>query len=383
MPAPESFEACFALAPTVAAEAPGRVNLIGEHTDYNGGCVLPVAIEPVLRLWLRYREDRRVRGHSREQGPAEATLDSPKDGSWLDYPRGIALQLIAAGRIPERGFDLFVASELPAGAGLSSSAALEVACGAGLAAAAGGPLRDSELPELAQLCRLAEREFVGVPCGIMDPYVIACAQPGRATLLDCDSMRAKQLELPAGLEVCIIDTGERRGLRDGDYRARQEECEAARCAAAEFLGRPLERLCAVLPRELGACEAALEPGLYRRLRHVVRENARVAEFATASAAGDLPALAALMYASHASLRDDYQVSWSRADFVVERARDVPGVFGARMTGAGFGGCVVALVRGADLEPLASAFEAKFKAPLLRWNSRPVAGARVLSLRSVA
>ena len=379
-----SFEAEFGTPPAAVAAAPGRVNLIGEHTDYTGGWVLPAAVSLELRVALRYRDDQDVRGVSRELGAAACPLDAEPAGDWLDYPRGVARELAAAGRTPARGFDLHVESDLPSGAGLSSSAALGVATGLALAAAAGGRFRDAERPELARICQRAESGFVGMPCGMLDPYAIACGQPGHATLLRCHDLRARAVPFPQGIGMAVLDTGVRRDLRDGRFETRTRECAEALEAARGALGRPLERLEQVAPRDLAALEAALDPVLFRRARHAVTENERVRHFAEALAAGERSELGRALYASHASLREDYEASWPEADFLVERARDVPGVIGARMTGAGWGGCCLALLDG---EPpagqgsvLLRAFAAEFGRELRVWRARPGPGARLVSPR---
>jgi len=379
-----NFEAAFGVPPAVLAAAPGRVNLIGEHTDYTGGWVLPAAISLELRVALRYRDDLEVHGVSRETGAAEALLRAGAAGDWLDYPRGVALELAAAGRIPARGFDLQVESDLPSGAGLSSSAALAVATGLALAAAAGGRFRASERPELARICQRAESGFVGVPCGMLDPYAIACGQPGRATLLRCHDLRASTIVVPPGIGIAVLDTGVRRDLRDGRFEARTRECAEALETARAALGRPLDRLEQVNAGDLPALEAALDPVPFRRVRHVVSENERVRRFADALAADDRGALGREMYASHASLRDDYDASWPEADFLVERARGVAGVIGARMTGAGWGGCCLALYEdGTVPEPLSAlvaAFAAEFGREPRVWRTQAGPGARLVSPR---
>ena len=382
MSGPEAgFERAFGRAPAAAAAAPGRVNLIGEHTDYSGGWVLPTALSLELRVALRFREDGRVRGATRESGTAEAELRSPRSGSWLDYPRGVARTLADAGRVPRRGFELWVESDLPQGAGLSSSAALEVATALALAGAAGGRFRAAERVELARLCQRAESEFVGVPCGILDPYAIACSEPGAANLLRCHDLASSAV--PLRFEVAVFDTGVRRELRGGHYETRTRECQAGLEASRRVLGREVPRLASLTRADLAALEAGLDPLLLRRVRHVVTENERVQAFALALGQGDDEALAAALYASHASLRDDFEASWPEADFLVERAKETPGVIGARMTGAGWGGCTVQLLpeaerlQEAELEPVARAFRGAYGRELRIWRTGPSAGARLL------
>ena len=371
------FEEVFAKRPAARAQAPGRVNLIGEHTDYSGGLVLPAAISLGTRVSLRYRDDGLVRAVSRERGRAESPLAAPPGGDWLDYPRGVARVLAAARRIPASGFDLLVESDLPVGAGLSSSAALEVATALALAAAAGAPVREDEREQLAVLCRRAENDFAGAPCGIMDQYAVACARESAALLLDCARVTARAVALPDGLELLVCDTGVRRELRDGFYETRVRECERARTRAAALLARPLDCLSEVRSSELPRM-AELEPVLAARLRHVVTENERVARFVALLEGGDLEAAGALLYDSHRSLADDYAVSWPEADRLVAGSAGLPGVLGARMTGAGLGGCTLHLLRG-DTAAAAAGLQALGASRV--WPLRIAAGARTLPAES--
>lgn len=343
------------------ARAPGRVNLVGEHTDYNGGLVLPAAISLDTRVGLRLRGDGRVCGRSRERGAAEAELRAPRAGDWLDYPRGVARVLAEAGWIPASGFDLDVESDLPEGAGLSSSAALEAATAVALLAAAGRDLPDADRPQLAQLCQRAEAEFVGVPCGAMDQFAVLCGAPGAALRLDCASLETRAVALPAGLAILVFDTGVERSLRAGAYAERRAECERARVLAAAALGRAVGSLSDLRVEELPALLRALDPVALRRARHVVSENARVREVEAALGRGDLGALAAALFAGHASLRDDFAVTCPESDALVEDSRDLPGCAGARMTGAGFGGCTVHLVARAHAQAFAAALAERFRA----------------------
>ncbi len=235
---------------------------------------------------------------------------------------------------------------------------------------------NSERVELAQLCQRAESEFVGMPCGILDPFAIACGERGAATLLRCADLESRSL--PLAHEIAVFDTGARRELRAGRYAERTRECEAGLRAARELVARGLPDLSALRPDDLPRLEAGLEPTLFRRVRHVVTENARVFDFARALEQGDDDALGRAMYGSHRSLRDDFEASWPEADFLVERASDTRGVIGARMTGAGWGGCTVQLLRDAELEPLLEAFRAEFGRELGVWRAGRSAGARLLS-----
>ena len=365
-------------AASARARAPGRVNLIGEHTDYNGGLVLPAALGLATEVEIARRADRLVRGESRERGRAEAPLDAPPQGDWLDYARGTARVLADAGLIAETGFELRVRSDVPEGAGLSSSAALEAAIALALLALAGARETPVDRPELARLCQRAEAEFAGVPCGIMDQYAVLCCREGEALLLDCATLAARGVRVPREAELVIADSGVARSLRSGAYAERRAECERARAGAERALGRPLASLSALAAGELERAAGSLDALALRRARHVVSENARVREFAAALEAGRLEAAGAELYASHESLRADYEVSWPEGDALVELARAAPGCFGARMTGAGFGGCTVSLVAATQADDfsraLASGYAARFgRAPRL-WRTRPSAGA---------
>ncbi len=334
-----SFAALFGRSPSVTADAPGRVNLIGEHTDYNQGFVLPTPIPQRTVAELAPRADEQVRAASASLAGAVAEYalgaETPGRG-WLDYVQGLTWALRADGALI-LGFDLRVASSVPIGAGLASSAALEVAVLRALRAAFRLPLDDVELALLGQR---AENEFVGARVGVMDQMAASLGVEGRALLIDTRSLEHRSVPLPAAAELLVIDSGVAHTNRAGGYNARRAECERA-CA---LLGvRALRDLAAAdLPRA-----AALPDPLARRVRHVVGENERVRAALAALEAGDVVRLGALLDASHASLRDDYEVSTPEVDRLVEIARAQPETLGARLTGGGFGGAIVALVgRGA-------------------------------------
>jgi galactokinase len=372
------FSRSFGGAPAAAARAPGRVNLIGEHTDYNGGLVLPAAIELATRVAVRPRADDRVVGVSRERGRAEAELSDPPAGDWLDYARGTARVLADAGLVRETGFELAVLSDVPEGAGLSSSAALEAATALALIAASGAPEIALERAELARLCQRAEVEFAGVPCGIMDHYAVLCCEAGAALLLDCARVESFAVPIPDTLEILIFDTGVARGLRAGHYAARRADCERALAGARRALGRRLGSLSELGTDELTALAGALDGVAFRRARHVVSENARVRALATALETGDLARAGQAMFASHESLRVDYEVTAPESDALVADARGLPGCVGARMTGAGFGGCTVNLVEARHARAFASELARRFQDRFAReprfFPSRAAAGA---------
>jgi galactokinase len=362
------------------AEAPGRVNLIGEYTDYNGGLVLPAALAQRTAVAVRFGARAEVRGVSREEGSAEAGYSDPPRGGWLDYVRGVARELSAAGRIPRQGFDIAVAGDVPGGSGLSSSAALEVASALALAAAAGGPFRAGEALELAALCQRAESQFVGVPCGILDPFASLLAQADHVTLLDCARMDFERVPFPSDLALLIVDTGVRRALREGAYAERHRECEQALEASRSRLGRQIGSLSELRLEELPTLRATLPLRELRRVRHVLTENDRVRDFVRALADRDWRSAGEALYRSHASLRDDYSVTCAESDLLVDQSRTLPGVVGARMTGAGWGGCTVHLAQAAHaekaLETLRDRFAARFERIPRAWQMRPGRGAEV-------
>jgi galactokinase len=322
--------------------APGRVNLIGEHTDYNDGFVMPVAIDRCTTVTAAPRADRRVRATSDAgYAAAEFDLDGPAagpSGRWSDYVRGVAAVLERRGwRLC--GADLTITSTVPPGAGLSSSAALEVAAGYALLAVAGHRV---DLDELARACQEAEHEFAGTRCGIMDQFIACRARADRATLLDTRTLDATWLALPPDVAIVVCNTMTRHALASDGYNDRRADCEAGVRALAVRLPR-IRALRDVRFADLEANRDVLDAQTYRRCRHVVTENARTLSAAEALRAGDLARVGVLMRASHASLRDDYEVSSPELDVMVEAAIAAPGIIGARMTGGGFGGCTVNLV----------------------------------------
>jgi UDPglucose--hexose-1-phosphate uridylyltransferase len=322
--------------------APGRVNLIGEHTDYNQGLVLPVAIDLEIRVARRRRPDRRVRLASLASGEvAELDLDriGPRTGGWIDYVAGTAREMAAAG-LAIGGFDGVIGGTIPVASGLSSSAALELAAAWSLSGPA-GPLADALT--IARIAQRAENTYVGVMCGLMDQFASASGVAGAAVLLDCRSLHHRPVPLPAGLILVVAHTGMPRTLGTSEYNARRADCEraAAALAAVEPGVRSLRDVDrTMLERHAGR----LDPVARRRAEHVVDENLRVLATEAALRTGDLVALGRLFAASHASLRDRFEVSSAELDTLVEIAVGVPGVVASRMTGAGFGGCTVSLAR---------------------------------------
>jgi len=334
--AAEQFARRFGGPPLLVVRAPGRVNLIGEHTDYNDGFVLPLAIDRAIWIALRPRDDRRVLVHSVDNDQtAEFSLDELKhtDDGWPEYLKGTAWSLQDAGHTLG-GWEGVLLGDVPIGAGLSSSAALEMATARAFAAV--GDL-DWDPATMAKLGQRAENQWVGVQCGIMDQLISATGQAGHAVLIDCRSLGIRPVPLPEGLAVVVLDTSTRRGLVDSAYNERRSQCESA----AEFFQVPALR--DVDFERFLESAGGLDDTTRRRAMHVVTENDRTLQAAEAMRRGDARALGTLMNKSHESLRDDYEVSSDALNAMVEAALAHEACYGARMTGAGFGGCAVAVV----------------------------------------
>ena len=326
--------------------APGRVNLIGEHTDYNLGFVLPAAIDLEIRIAFVPTDDRRVElvsGATGERARFDLDAIGPRRGAWIDYVAGTAWALAEAG-VAMRGLRGIIVSSLPTASGLSSSAALELVSAWALADAPGG---DVAPLSLARICQRAENAYVGVNCGLMDQFASACGVAGDAVLLDCRSLDFRPVALPLATHtLVVIHTGSTRSLTTSQYNVRRAQCEAA-AAALGAEDPSVQSLRDVTPAMLPRMRDLVADDVFRRSRHIVTENRRVVETIDALAAGDLAAVGRLWAASHASLRDDFEVVSPELDALVEIAATVPGVAAARMTGAGFGGCTINLVeRGA-------------------------------------
>lgn len=361
--------------------APGRVNLIGEHTDYNEGFVLPCAINLGISIALVPTDDRRVEvslAATGERAGFELDAIGPRTGGWIDYIAGMAWVLGEAG-VETRGFRGLLASDLPIGAGLSSSAAMELAAAFALS---GGAVPAMDRMDLALAAQRAENRYVGVNCGLMDQFASTFGEPGAALLLDCRSLEHRAVPLPlddAALVVC--HSGSPRRLQASAYNERRGQCETA--AAAIAAGNPAVRsLRDVSLDMLVTVSDALDEVTRRRAEHVISENARVQAAVEAFVAGDLTAAGRLFQASHASLRDLYEVSSPELDALVEIAIATPGVYGARLTGAGFGGCTINLVRREAVPALRQAILHEYPARTgLRpqvFEVEPSAGARVLA-----
>lgn len=325
--------------------APGRVNLIGEHTDYNGGLVFPAALTFGTTLLIRPREDRKLAltstnfPISREISTDSLMFDEKDD--WMNYPKAIVWELAQRGIALTRGYDLLYHGEIPNASGLSSSASIEVVTAFALMTMEG---RQPDPVEIAVWSQHAENEFVGVKCGIMDQFAVANGKKDHAILLNCDTLDYKWVPFRAGSYKLVIgNTNKRRGLVDSKYNERRSQCEqAVRDLRSVF--PDLQLLGQLTPEQFRANESRIkDPTVLRRARHVVEEIDRVNRSMEVLERGDLAAFGQLMNASHDSLRDLYEVTGEELDAMVNAAREVPGVLGSRMTGAGFGGCTISLV----------------------------------------
>jgi len=374
------FTELFPGPPPRVAVAPGRVNLIGEHTDYNDGFVLPMAIDRAAVVAFRPRADAVLRAHGVAFGETKeaslASLAAPGDSDWFSYVAAVFWAFASEG-LAVSGMDAVVDGDVPIGAGLSSSAALELATARALAAATGAGW---DPPAMARLGQKAENEYVGMSCGIMDQFASAACAEGHALLLDCRSLETRPVPVPDAAAVVVMDTGARRSLAASAYNERRAACE--RVVAALAKTRPgIRALRDVTAEELAEQAPRLDATDLKRARHVIAEIARPAALAAAFASGDLVAAGRLMNDSHASLRTLYEVSCEELDLVSALARRQPSCYGARMTGAGFGGCAIALVAADDVasfcEEVLFGYKATFDLPAALYPCRPVAGARLL------
>ena len=356
----EIFAARFDSMPTAMAIGPGRVNLIGEHTDYNDGFVLPVALKRDVRIVFRPRADRRVRLYSAEYDSAFAfDLDRTaydKSVLWANYMQGVVWALREAG-LTLTGLDGVVSGNVPKASGLSSSAALEIATANALLYAS-GELDQLTGPEIAKAAQRAENQFVGVNCGIMDQFISMLGKEGHALLIDCRSLAYELIPMPTNVALVIGNTKASRSLASSAYNERRRECEEG-VAILQGVLPAITALRDVTSDQLEEHKELLSPIVYRRCRHVVHENERVLQTIAAFKRGDLADVGRLMNASHDSLRDDYEVSSAALDVMVAAMRSTPGCYGARLTGAGFGGCAVALVAPGSEQAIADLIYEKY------------------------
>ena len=339
--------------------APGRINLIGEHTDYNDGFVMPVAIDLYVWVAIAPRNDRKLVVRS-VNFPGEVTIDIEENDAqarrhWSDYIQGVAVMLLRAGHHLQ-GANILIRGDVPVGAGLSSSAAIEVATALALLEGSGGRV---DRVELAKLCQRAENEFVGARVGIMDQFVSSCGQAGQTLLLDCRSLQYRLLPLPRGVSLVICNTMVKHEHSSSGYNQRRAECEEGVRLLRGWLPQ-VRALRDVTEQDLARHAAELPATIRKRCRHVVRENARVCDAVTEMENGNLSAFGRLMQESHQSLRNNYEVSCPELDLMVELAGKQEGLYGARMMGGGFGGCTVNLVRSGAAakfgDKVASAYE---------------------------
>ena len=338
----ERFLAVYGTSPSGLFRAPGRVNLIGEHTDYNDGFVMPVAIDFSCYSAIRSRSDRTLSVYSQQfQENIEFNLDrlvGPPKKHWSDYVRGVAAVLRDEG-YPLKGADLLIDGQVPIGSGLSSSASIEVSSALALTSLGGITV---PLGTLARLCQRAENEYTGARCGIMDQFVSCFGRQDQALLLDCRSLEMTYLALPPNVRLVICNTMVRHELAAGEYNERRASCERSIEAIRKFLPniRALRDLTLEDLEKYGSLLSEID---FRRCRHVITENARVIDAKEALGHVDLARFGQLMYQSHNSLNHDYEVSCRELNLMVSLARNLPGVYGARMTGGGFGGCTINLV----------------------------------------
>ncbi|HWQ55359.1 MAG TPA: galactokinase [Bryobacteraceae bacterium] len=356
--------------------APGRVNLIGEHTDYNLGFVLPIALHMATYVGTAPAASGELRVYSEhaDESVAWPVVELPRlkpRGDWTDYVAGVAQELIKAG-YPLEPANLYIRSTVPEGSGLSSSAALEVSTALALL---GG--RAIDRVELAKLCRRAEVDFVGMPCGIMDQFISVFGREHAAVRIDCRSLEHEAVALPDGIEILAVNSMVKHALGTSAYKQRTVECATAVGLIAKKHPQ-VQSLRDVTVEMFEGVEAALPAVIAQRARHVVTENARVEDFVAASVAGHLERMGALFVASHRSLQHDYEVSCEELDFLVDHALAMEGVYGARMTGGGFGGCTVNLMRpeaaGAFRDAIAAAYQKRFGVVPQIYPCRPSAGA---------
>jgi galactokinase len=376
------FQKTYGRAPRWIAVAPGRVNVIGEHTDYNNGFVLPMAIERYAAMAADRsasgRDAIQIRDASEGVEPAMidlATPVAPGMPKWSNYARGVVAGYLARGITPG-GLDVLLHSTVPLGGGLSSSAALEVSTATLIEAVSGKKI---DPVEKALLCQKAEHEFAGVPCGIMDQFISVLGRENHLLLLDCRSRHTELVPMnDPSVALLVVNTNVKHELGTGEYAKRRAQCEAA----ATILGVPSLR--DATPEALAEAQGNMDGVVYRRARHVIGENERTVHAAEGVRASNWPTVGQLMYASHRSLRDDYEVSCAELDAVVEIAEGVGisgGVYGCRMTGGGFGGCAVALVDANALAGISKKISTDYKDKTgigaTIFSSRPAAGAAAI------
>jgi galactokinase len=356
--------------------APGRVNLIGEHTDYNLGFVFPIALQMACYVAIAPATHRKLHIYSRDfdqefEISSEDIAAAKPAGEWSDYVVGVAQQLASAG-IGLESSDLYITSEVPVGSGLSSSAALEIATAFAL-------LGSRTMPplEIAQLGRRAETQFVGMPCGIMDQYAAVFGRKRSAIQIDCRSLEHQYVTLPEDVKILAVNSMVKHELGTSAYRERVAECQAAVTSIQPF-DKTVESLRDVSLSFFEQIQDSIPPIPRRRARHVISDTQRVLDLAAAARANNLPEMGRLFIASHRSMQYDYEISCEEIDFLVDTAIKIPGVYGSRMTGGGFGGCTVNLLApdavGEFRERLASAYQERFAKTPVFYDCEPAEGA---------
>ena len=359
----ERFKEIFGAPPRVTVRAPGRTNLIGEHIDYNGGHVLPIAIGKAVEIAATPRRDGHYRLYSvqfKEMYQGSLSPEKSSDFFWTNYLFGVIHEFAKLGHA-FHGMDAVIDGDIPRASGLSSSAALEVATAWAAQTMMGTTLSRMDIALLGQR---AENNFVGVNCGIMDQAISANGQAGHALLLDCNTLEARQvpLDLRGEAAILVAHCGVRRGLSSSAYNQRRGKCDAALDVIRAQTKNALPCLCAATLEDLATSERAMDDEMVRRARHAITEEARVCEAAQALAAGDFARMGRLLNASHFSLRNDYDVSCAELDELTDRVRSHPGAFGSRLTGAGFGGCTVSLISAAAAGPVIEDLKRHYYAP---------------------
>ena len=353
------FQEVYGVQPSIF-RAPGRVNLIGEHTDYNDGFVMPAAIGFYTWVGTSPRSDRVIHVRSEEFNEASELslqeLSGPPRHHWSDFIRGVAAILQSQGYEPA-GANLIIEGQVPMGAGLSSSASLEVATALALLSEARSEV--SQL-ELVKMCQRAEHEYVGTRCGIMDQFIAVFGQEGHALMLDCRTLESESLEIPEDVRLVICNSMVKHNLAAaGEYNRRRADCETGVSILRKSLPQ-VRALRDVTLKDLEAHRDELPEVVYRRCRHVISENQRVVDAAGALRSGDLDDFGRLMRESHQSMRDDYEISVSELDLLVDIASECAGVYGSRMTGGGFGGCTISLVQSQSVEEFQRTIAHKYK-----------------------
>jgi len=381
-----AFRERYSAEPDVVALAPGRVNLIGEHTDYTGGFVLPVAIDREVVFAAKADPGGLITGWSmdfaKEASTTTGSWDPKHPAGWFRYVMGVLSELESTNH-PAAGFRFAVGGNVPIGSGLSSSAAIEMATCTAMEGLGGFSLSGKDA---ALLCQRAENNFVGMNCGIMDQYISRIGKRDHAVLIDCTDLSTRTVPVNTpGYSWLVIDSNKRRGLVGSEYNRRRQECEEGlKTAQRVFSDRKIKGLRDVTITDLPVLEQAAGSAVFRRVKHVVTENDRVLKTVEALDAGDVAAIGANLSASHASLHDDFEVSCAELDMLVDILADVPGVAGSRLTGAGFGGCVIALMADSAVATATAAINERYAPPTLPagtkaeiWPIRISDGARLI------